>query len=198
MNIVIMSYDNAPEERITNREAIKEALGGNAFIYVGTSDTCNNFIDILTKYGNDDLLLIEDDVRLCNSFLYEVMDAIEEYEDEVINFHYNIHDSGSTSEVLINKYQFNQCVFFPKHVAKKMKTHCKQFYKLYPYYVRKKAYELEIRYALNQLKLETFVAYEPELVKCLGFESMIGTPPITTHNFIDDIEPVEEETNGEE
>ena len=76
MNIVIMSYNNAPEERVTNREAIKEALGGNAFIYVGTSDTCNNFIDILTKYGNDDLLLIEDDVRLCNSFLYEVMYAI--------------------------------------------------------------------------------------------------------------------------
>ena len=41
MNIVIMSYNNAPEERVTNREAIKEALGGNAFIYVGTSDTCN-------------------------------------------------------------------------------------------------------------------------------------------------------------
>jgi hypothetical protein len=198
MNIVIMSYDNAPEERVTNREAIKEALGGNAFIYVGTSDTCNNFIDILTKYGNDDLLLIEDDVRLCNGFLYEVMDAIDEYEDEVINFHYNIHDSGSTSEVPVNKYQFNQCVFFPKKVAKKMKTHCKQFYKLYPYYVHKKAYEMEIRYALNQLRIEYFIAYEPELVKCLGFESMIGTPPITTHNFIDDIEPVEEEEENQD
>ena len=79
-----------------------------------------------------------------------------------------------------------------------MKTHCKQFYKLYPYYVRRKAYEMEIRYALNQLKLETFIAYEPELVKCLGFESMIGTSPITTHNFIDDIEPVDKEENQDE
>jgi hypothetical protein len=57
---------------------------------------------------------------------------------------------------------------------------------------------MEIRYALNQLRIEYFIAYEPELVKCLGFESMIGTPPITTHNFIDDIEPVEEEEENQD
>ena len=31
MNIVIMSYNNAPEERVTNRKAIKEALGGKSY-----------------------------------------------------------------------------------------------------------------------------------------------------------------------
>lgn len=198
MNIVIMSYNNAPEERIINREIIKEALGGNAHIYIGTSDTCNNFIDILTKYDNDDLLLLEDDIRVCNNFISLVSDAIDEYEDEVINFHYNIHNSGYTSEISINKYQFNQCVFFPKRIVKKMRNYCKEFYKIYPYYVRKKIYEMEIRYALSKLHVESFIAYEPELVKCLGFESMIGTSPITTHNFIDDLKPVKEETNGEE
>lgn len=193
MNIVIMSYGNAPEERVNNREAIKEALGGNAHIYIGTSDTCNNFIDILTKYGNDDLLLIEDDVRVCNNFISLVSDAIDEYEDEVINFHYNIHDSASTSEIPINKYQGNPCVFFPKRIVKKMKNYCEEFYKIYPYFVRKKIYEMEIKYALSKLHIESFIAYEPELVKCLGFESTIGTPPITTHNFIDDLKPVGEE-----
>lgn len=198
MNIVIMSYNNAPNERVNNREAIKEALGGNAHIYIGTNDTCNNFIDILTKYSNDDLLLLEDDVRVCNNFISLVSNAIDEYEGEVINFHHNDHDSGSTSEIPVNKYQFNQCVFFPKRVVKKMKNYCEEFYIIYPYYVRKKIYEMEIRYALSKSHVESFIAYEPELVKCLGFESTIGTPLITTHNFIDDLKPVEEETNGEE
>ena len=93
MNIVIHTFSDAPEERRNNAEIIKTALGDNAYIYVGGTNTCENWVNILKEYSTESLLLLEDDIRLGDNFLDRVQEYINLYPDFVLNFYFN---SGNT------------------------------------------------------------------------------------------------------
>ena len=79
MKIVVSTFDGAPKERRDNADKVAAMLYGT--VHVGGTNTLDNFIDILESVGDDDLLYIEDDVKLCKDFLYEVNDVIDLYND---------------------------------------------------------------------------------------------------------------------
>lgn len=184
--IVIFSYENASNERVANREALATQLP-DAEIYIGGENTCQNFVNILKACKGDELLLIEDDVRLCNHFSEELDEALFEYGNDVINFHYNFPFSTETKEYPVSKYAYNQCVYIPSRVVSRLIAPCEAFIKRYPYFVQKKDYSTQIKFGLIKSGEISFVAHEPKLVKHLGFASAIGNHPVVTRNFIDDL-----------
>lgn len=187
MNIVIHTFDEAPQERKDNVQVLKTALSGNAHIYVGGTSACTNWVNILETYKNDSLLLLEDDVRLCNDFLTKVEDTITAYPGLVLNFHFN-ENQGKTSKIPSKRYAWNQCVYFPKEVVANLIEPSKDFIKHYSYFVKKNDYAIQIRHALLKSNNKEFMTIEPKLVKSLGFSSTIGDYKVVTRNFIDDNE----------
>lgn len=180
--ITIFSFDKAPTERVTNRESLANQL--DAQVFIGGNNTCTNFVNLLKLAKGKDLLLIEDDVQLCNDFTPILDDVLSQYPDTVINFHYNEKTSTTTDYHPATKYAYNQCVYFPKRIVNKLIPPCTAFIKMYPYYVNKGDYAIQIKYGLMKCN-EYFLAYEPKLVKHLNFTSTLGDRPVITQNFID-------------
>lgn len=185
MNIVIHTFEQAPQERKDNVEVLKTALSNNVYVYTGGTNACINWINILKVYKNDSLLLLEDDIRLCNDFLTNVNNAINQYPNYVLNFHYN---EGNTVTKPVNtlRYTWNQCVYFPKEIVSKLIEPSEDFLKHYTYYVNKNDYAMQIRHALHKAGIKQFYAIEPKLVKSLNFVSTISNHTIATRNFIDE------------
>lgn len=173
MNIVIHTYSDAPEERRNNAEIIKTALGDNAYIYVGGTNTCENWVNILKEYSTESLLLLEDDIRLGDNFLDRIQEYINLYPNFVLNLYFN---SGNTETKLFpaTRYVWNQCVYFPKDLVPKLIKPSEEFIKSYPYFVRKNDYAIQIRHALCKNNAD-FYAVEPKLVTTLGYTSTIGS-----------------------
>ena len=184
MNIVIHTFETAPQERRDNAEAIKAALDNTATVYVGGTSTCNNWINILKANKNDSLLLLEDDVELSGNFLDKVEEYINQYPSFVLNFYFN-EGNNTTKLIPANRYTWNQCVYFPKDLVPKLIKPSEEFIKSYPYFVRKNDYAIQIRHALCKNNVD-FYAIEPKLVKHLNFTSTLRDRPVITQNFIDD------------
>ena len=182
MKIVIFTYDKAPQERVDNIKVIQKKLQGMVTIHTGSTTACDNFLDILNKYSNDDLLLLEDDIELCDNFIEEVFSVIEKHKDEVINFHYN-HGHGS-EEVPSGAFMYNQCVYYPKRVLKALLKPSKEFKKKYPFFYYNNYWDNMIRVGLLEIREDHFIAHEPKLVKHLEYKSTIGDYTVTTTNYI--------------
>ena len=75
MLIKIMTFDKAPKKRRENAEKLAFLL--KAQIYVGGTDTLDNFIGICKSVGEDDLLYLEDDIEICSNFLTRIKKAID-------------------------------------------------------------------------------------------------------------------------
>lgn len=183
--IYIMSFKEASVNRVYNREALATQL--DAKIYIG-ENPCMNFVEILKLNKGKDLLLLEDDVRLCNNFVSKLYTALNKFPNQVINFHYNYGDT--LQQLPVKHYGFNQCVFFPAKIAENMIKPCTDFIKHYLYFVKNKDYSVQIKYGLMHSGAETFIAYEPKLVEHLNLGSAIGNKHSPTRNFIDEKETV--------
>lgn len=176
MKTVIFTYDKAPPGRIQNAKTLKEQL--NAEVFIGGSDTVKNLVD-LCKQFNDSLLILEDDVELCNNFNELTSLVISKYNDSVINFHYNCLPKSSNVETfnglkLIrtdgSNYIWNQCFFLPNSVRKLIVENEEEFRRSYPYYVRTKQQDVYIAYCIRDSE---FIAVYPSLVRHLDFGSTI-------------------------
>ena len=95
MLIKIMTFDKAPEKRRENAEKLAFLL--KAQIYVGSTDTLDNFIGICKSVGKDDLLYLEDDIEICSNFLARINKAIKTFPDKMISFF-----SCNSSNFLLN------------------------------------------------------------------------------------------------
>lgn len=177
MKTVIFTFEGASESRQENAKKLSEQLG--AEIYIGGTDTIKNTTDICKKY-NDDLLILEDDVSLCENFKELVKTVIDNYSDRVINFHYNCFpDKRSKIETLkgLNLYKisgmnyiWNQCFYVPTKIREKIIDSEKGFRRTYPFYVRTKQQDVFIA---NCIRETSFIAVYPSLVTHLDFGSSI-------------------------
>lgn len=180
MKTVIFTYDGAPPERVQNVLKLKEQLNAEAF--TGGTDTVGNLAGLCRRY-EDDLLVLEDDVELCDGFGTYADAIIRRYPETVINFHFNCFPKGELKETLNiegrifkifevqgQSYIWNQCFYLPDAIRKLIIDSEKDFRKAYPYYVKTKQQDVFIAYCIKDL---TFMAVYPSAVNHLDFSSTI-------------------------
>lgn len=127
----------------------------------------DDFIDSLYKINDNDTVLLEDDLVLCDNFEEEVEKAIGEYPGYIINFFQepcSYYETKVTDSIISN-----QCTFYPKGVAKQIadimvtEERMKQGF-------RRNMYSRIENKALSKLGLQV-VQYRPHLVQHLDMNS---------------------------
>lgn len=175
-----MTYKDAPKERLSNAYKLsKELKEFNTEVYLGGTRYLDNMYNVFkSNIGKDDLLMLEDDVYLCDNFIDRVEKAKDEFPDTVINF-FNLH--YNTKEPLymsFTQWTECQCYFVPRRLLAQLSLYYKAFIKLAP-----KSYECNIadnymRYCLR----ENYVLYYPSLVQQYPFNSVIFEGRIDTQS----------------
>lgn len=179
MKIVIFTFDKTSNERLENIQDLVSQLGPETEVFMGSSSTSKNLISLCSLYKNEDILMIEDDVELSQSFLEDIKKIIDKNTDKIINFHYNFnlreqsYKEGNVDifEVKGSKYAFNQCVYLPKRVLSEILNN-KHLFKTYFAYTRDNRHAF-VMARIFELCNETFLATRPLLVKTKDFESVL-------------------------
>lgn len=158
--------------RTTGERKLDISLGQiNYEVYVDTEHKpVKAFIDLLRKVQNEDVVLLEDDIILCNNFKEKIEDTIKTIPDEIINFfsisYYNKH------LVYLNygMFCYNQCTYLPsckiKQIIKLIDNDkecvnsCKTPEKL-------------CKYVFQKLNMKHYL-YQPCLVQHLDNGSLLG------------------------
>ena len=126
------------------------------------------FIEQLEKYGNEDIVIIEDDCILCKNFKERIESVIAQYPNKIINFfqlptrkYFKTHES--------TEYLQNQCTYYPKGLTIKLARKMREILEKNPKIRTDVCEDL----ALKELK-ETHVKYRPCLVQHLNFDSLLN------------------------
>ena len=128
----------------------------------------NFFIDQLEKYGNEDIVIIEDDCVLCKNFKERIENAIAQYPNKVINFfQINSYKYFKTHES--TEYLQNQCTFYPKGFTIKLAQTMRKVLKNNPTL----STDLIEDMALKELN-ETHIQFRPCLVQHLNFDTLLN------------------------
>ena len=75
----------------------------------------DSFINALYEISDDNAVLLEDDLILCQNFKIEIEKVIDKYPDRIINFFMFPTFYFKTYEA--KRIVFNQCTYYPKGVA---------------------------------------------------------------------------------
>lgn len=170
MKTYILTFKGVAKERYDN--ALKNAKELNAEVFIGGTDSIKNLTDIckLALDSEQDLLLLEDDVKLCSNIQTKINEYINIYKDTIINFFYN-NKSSKTERLLLRNFMWSQCVYIPLKYLKIIIDKESWFRELYPYYIRTKQHDIFIGYCL--MNKGYFISVKPCLVQHLNFVSSI-------------------------
>ena len=142
----------------------------------------------------DGIVILEDDVQLCENFMERIMTAIEERPDESISF----FESACSKKPLHSEYRpgsklmWMQCRYYPAKIAKLL---CKQeeyeyFKENWRKYTTAWSYPIDTYASVvfRRHKLKYFMKL-PFLVQHLPIRSAVGNRPTNrqTKFFIDDV-----------
>ena len=126
------------------------------------------FIEQLEKYGNEDMVIIEDDCVLCKNFKERIESVIAQYPNKIINFfqlptreYFKTHES--------TEYLQNQCTYYPKGLTIRLARKMREILEKSPKIRTDVCEDL----ALKELK-ETHIKYRPCLVQHLNFDSLLN------------------------
>ena len=128
MKKFIMTFENAPEERAENAQALAEQI--DAEVYEGGEKLWDNLVAICEQVPEGEgVIIAEDDVKISSKF-----NPVEG--DEIINYFYNVKGSfNALYKIKGQNYCFNQLVYYPawfvelvKNNDNVIKTKCKSFY----------------------------------------------------------------------
>lgn len=133
-----------------------------------------SFIKQLKQISDNDSVLIEDDVILCNNFKERIEDVISRYPNNIINF-FNV---DSRCKIIIDNYlMWNQCTYYPKGISKKIAEIMEK------YDDGKTPYDsLELK-AIKELHLMC-VQYKPDLVQHIDKDTLIQDKPRNRRSYL--------------
>ena len=129
----------------------------------------DSFIDALYLISNEDAVLMEDDIILCQNFEEEITKVIKQYPNRIINF-FRFPSPMDTEET--EKIIYNQCTFYPKGIAKQIADIMVALPRRTD--SKKNMYSLLENEALIQLD-QKVVQYVPHLVQHLDNDSILFT-----------------------
>lgn len=133
----------------------------------------NAFRTWLPLLVEDDCVILEDDIILCNDFQRRVEEEISKTPNQIINFFrsntffQNYYIINSPSEIKSPGFSFTQCVYFPCSVLKRLKQ-CIEKNDIRSYSVRK-----IIRQAMFKTNINFRLAV-PYPVQHVDTESLMG------------------------
>ena len=144
----------------------------NQIPYVELIDKDHRYIDFfieqLEKYGNEDMVIIEDDCVLCKNFKERIESVIAQYPNKIINFfQYETKEYFKTHES--TEYLQNQCTYYPKGLTIKLAHKMREVLEKNPQLRTDECEDL----ALKELK-ETHIKYRPCLVQHLNFDTFLN------------------------
>ncbi len=143
-----------------------------------------SFISQLRKISNDDAVLLEDDLILCENFYEKIYTIIEKYPDRIINFYTNPFYWFETQESDI--FSYNQCTYYPKGISEKIAKEMENILHN-PNVKLKNQYDCIEHFALKKLNIKHII-YRPCLVQHNDKNSLIQSKNIKirkTPYFID-------------
>lgn len=141
MKPIVMTFKDAPKERLLNSEVLASTFNGT--VYVGGTDTFDNLYR-MCKDCNDSMLLLEDDVTSYDKDL--ILSSIGSNPDRVINFNFN----RKLGEVKGREFIYLQCVYLPKDVVAMLAEDRHYIYTHNSYLVRTKQHDSWIGNLLNR------------------------------------------------
>lgn len=156
--------------RTTGERTLDESYGQIPYIKLVDKDHryVAFFIEQLEKYGNEDMVFIEDDCVLCRNFKEKIEEVIAQYPNKIINFfqlptreYFKTHES--------TEYLQNQCTYYPKDLTIKLAHKMREILEKNPKIRTDVCEDL----ALKELK-ETHIKYRPCLVQHLNFDSLLN------------------------
>lgn len=126
-----------------------------------------SFIRQLEFLDDYDVVLLEDDVILCDNFKEEIEKVIEEHKEYVINFFTRPNDyfTSNYNQILI----YNQCTYYPKGTTKKIAEKMKE---VMPE-LKGSGYDVIENRAINRLGMVVY-NYRPCLVQHKDGYSLIN------------------------
>ena len=91
-----------------------------------------SFVEQLEKLAelNKDCVILEDDLILCKDFKKRIEAEIKAHKTEVINFFYDPRRYFKPHYTLF--FTWNQCVYYPKAVLKKLSVKMRELYEAHP------------------------------------------------------------------
>ena len=89
-----------------------------------------SFFDQLELISDDDAVLLEDDLVLCDNFKEIIEEMISKHPNDIINFFQDPYDFYTPHYV--RKFSWNQCTYYPKGVGKKISTFIKDYWTKFP------------------------------------------------------------------
>jgi GR25 family glycosyltransferase involved in LPS biosynthesis len=170
---IILTVDNAPQERLDNATNLATAIEGEVYIANHLKCSVRGFTDVCRKAAklDEDLLVLEDDVELCADFLSKVEKAIGKYPNELINF-YNMTDSKVTKKLSGIRFLWNQCLYIPVDICKLIVEISEPFLNQYP--IHRMNQDVLIKHCLAEEGL-AYVQYYPSLVQHKAWVSTIDS-----------------------
>lgn len=137
--------------------------------YILYLDISNNphkcYLDLLNiaRKDNDGVLILEDDLIICDDFLKHINPIIDKYKDMIINFFWQPLRKLKNTTIENKWFCYTQCVYYPKGMIDK-------FYNdlLNPNF----SYARNIRQALEKNSI-SFVNVRPHYVQHIGDKSLI-------------------------
>ena len=145
-----------------------------------------SFIKQMRIISKTNSLFMEDDIILCENFEEKVQEVVKRYPNQVINFFYQPLAYLFTGKVKGEKFLYNQCVYYPKGIAKKIAD---EMERLVEEGIKWTQYDEIQAVAMKNLGID-FINYRPCLVQHIGKNSLLGNNWIfdaKTIYFIDDL-----------
>lgn len=154
-------------------------------------DVTNNphkcYIDLLNmvKDIEDDILILEDDLILCNNFLDRINSIINQYGNYIINFFWQPLRNVKNTTIETRGFCYTQCVYYPKGIINRFYNDLKE-----PDF----CYSKNIRLALEKNGL-SFVNIRPHYVQHIGDNSLIWQNACVRRSkqFVDDNTNIDDE-----
>lgn len=134
-------------------------------IYLDVSNNPHKcYLDLLrTVRHSDDVLILEDDLILCDNFLKHIEPIINEYKDNIINFFWQPLRRINRTTIEKKGFCYTQCVYYPKGMIDKFYDDLQE-----PNF----SYARNIKQALEKNNIP-FVNVRPHYIQHIGDESLI-------------------------
>ena len=130
-----------------------------------------HFLESLKLIKDEDAVLMEDDLQLCQNFEQEIEKIIEKYPNHIINFFSS--PAQYFSSHFSNSFSFNQCTYYPKGILNKIIPLVEELIKN----GNKETYCWYMDCAIKRLGIPIY-NYRPTLVQHIDKKSLIANSRI--------------------
>lgn len=141
----------------------------SAIIHIDeTKNAFELFVDIMKRYLGHDVLLIEDDAKLCLGFCDKSIAIISHYPNDVIQFMDLKKTNHVTSFLPGYTYCMNVCSYIPKSIVYQLANRVEEYQRLNKHPTSTDMY---LRWVLQQNRLK-YLSVRPNLAQHLPFSSV--------------------------